>query len=315
MPHASRRPVSRAVLLAFGALAALAAVIAVLLPGPAAHAASAGKGTVITTVPGPLGPMLIVGSGKYQGYTLYMMTSDTPPTYACTTAKFNLGGGPGLACTGPPGSQSAEWPALPTSGAPVAGPGGKASLLGSVERAKIGDQVTYAGHPLYLFDQQAGQITGEDWVEPGLPPWHGVWYLLSPAGTPLAWPGMLVEKTVNGKNVLASLIYTLAGVKADPVYSFSSDTSSKSACSGACAIAWPPLLTDGTPGVASPVSASHLGTLHRPDGTDQVTYDGKPLYLFSRESGAKIPAQDGLVFLGSGNGVAVSGGTFRFVTP
>jgi len=48
-------------------------------------------------------------------------------------------------------------------------------------RKGVGWQVTYAGHPLYLFDQQPGAVTGEGWFEPGLPPWHGIWWLMSPA--------------------------------------------------------------------------------------------------------------------------------------
>jgi hypothetical protein len=50
-------------------------------------------------------------------------------------------------------------------------------LLGRVKRS-FGEQVTYAGHPLYLFDTMAGAVTGEGWDEPGLPPWHGVWSLM-----------------------------------------------------------------------------------------------------------------------------------------
>jgi len=318
MHRRSCRAVNRAVPLVLGAIGALAAAIAVLLPGTAANAASAGKGTVITTVSGPFGPMLVVGSGKYLGYTVYLITSDQPPSYGCTTEKVKLpgGSGSGLACTGPSSDQSAEWPAVTTTAPPVAGAGVSAKLLGTVKRPGIGDQVTYNGHPLYLFDMSPGQVTGEGWVEPGLPPWHGAWYVVSPAGAPLAWPSTLTETTVKGKHVLGALISTLAGVKTDPVYSYSKDSSSTSACTAACAVAWPPLLTDGTPGVESPLSASKLGAIHRADGTEQVTYGGKPLYFYSRETPTKVVADDGLAFVaGSGNGLQVGGGKFQLVTP
>jgi predicted lipoprotein with Yx(FWY)xxD motif len=289
-----------------------------MAPGTAANAASTGKGTVIMTVSGPFGPMLVVGSGKYLGYTVYMITSDQPPAYGCTTAKVKLpgGSGSGLACTGPSGDQSAEWPAVTTTAAPVAGAGVSAKLLGSSKRPGIGDQVTYNGHPLYLFDMSPGQVTGEEWVEPGLPPWHGAWYVVSPTGTPLAPPSTLTEITVGGKQVLGALISTLAGVKADAVYSYSKDSSSTSACTGACATAWPPLLTDGTPGLESPLSAGKLGAIHRADGTEQVTYNGKPLYFYSRETPTKVVADDGLSFnTGTGNGLKAGGGEFQLVTP
>jgi len=318
MSSGSCRVGRRAVALALGVAGVVAAAAAVMLPGVAASAAPASKGTTIMTVSGPLGPMLVVGSGKYLGYTIYMITSDVPPSYGCTTQKVKLPGGPGsgLACTGPSGDQSAEWPAVTTTGAPVAGAGVNAKLLGTVKRTGIGDQVTYAGHPLYLFDMSPGQITGEEWAEPGLPPWHGVWYVVNPAGTPLASPGMLTELTVKGKPVLAAVISTLAGIKADPVYSFSKDSSSTSGCTGACAVAWPPVLTDGSPGVEGPLSAGKVGTLRRSDGTEQVTYDGKPLYFYSRETPAKVVADDGLAFIaGNGSGLKTGGGAFELVTP
>jgi predicted lipoprotein with Yx(FWY)xxD motif len=312
-----RRLVTRSLPLALGAVVTLAAVVAVMLPGAAAGAGSSSKGTVIRAVSGPFGPMLVVGSGKALGFTVYMITSDSPPSYGCTTEKVKLpGSGSGLACTGPPSDHNAEWPAVTTSGAPVAGTGVNAKLLGTVKRPGIGEQVTYDGHPLYLFDNGPGQITGEGWVEPGLPPWHGAWYVVSPAGTPLPWPSMLTEQTVKGKPALAALISTLAGIKADPVYSYSKDSSSTSACTKACAVAWPPVLTDGTPGVESSLSAGKVGTLRRPDGLKQVTYDGKPLYFYSRETPTKSVANDGLAFIsGNGNGLKVGGGTFSLVKP
>ncbi len=53
-----------------------------------------------------------------------------------------------------------------------------------------------------------------------------------------------------------------------------------SACYGACAQAWPPLLTKGQPKAMGGTEASLLGTTKRKDGTVQVTYNGHPLYGF-----------------------------------
>lgn len=308
---------TRRILRGLVAAGALTAAVAVALSASSANAAPASAGgTVVTTVSGPFGKMLIVGAGKYQGYTLYMFTSDESPKSGCTTMTVKLGKGSGLSCTGPESDQNAEWPALTTTGSPVAGAGIEGKLLGTVKRPGIGIQVTYAGHPLYLFDQGPGQITGAGFVESGLPPWHGAWYLLTPSGTPLNWPDMLTETTIKGKSVLAALIETLAGTKAEPLYSFSKDNSSTSACSGTCAAAWPPLITDGSPGVESPLSESHVGTIHRSDGTTQVTYDGKPLYFFSAEAPTKVQADDGEAFInGNGSGLKLDGGSFQLVTP
>lgn len=68
--------------------------------------------------------------------------------------------------------------------------------------------------------------------------------------------------------------------RARTLYLFEKDTKGKSACSGACAKSWPPLLTKGKPKAGKGVSASKLGTTRRADGTSQVTYNKHPLYTF-----------------------------------
>jgi predicted lipoprotein with Yx(FWY)xxD motif len=77
-----------------------------------------------------------------------------------------------------------------------------------------------------------------------------------------------------------SLGTILVDAKGRTLYLFLKDKSGKSACTGACASAWPPLLTKGTPKAAGTVSASKLGTTKRSDGTTQVTYNRHPLYTF-----------------------------------
>jgi predicted lipoprotein with Yx(FWY)xxD motif len=64
------------------------------------------------------------------------------------------------------------------------------------------------------------------------------------------------------------------------LYDFHKDKGSKSACSGACASAWPPLLTEGQPQAQGGAQAGMLGTTKRSDGTVQVTYNGWPLYTY-----------------------------------
>ena len=123
-------------------------------------------------------------------------------------------------------------------------------LLGTVYRKGVGTQITYSKHPLYLFDQMPGQVSGEGWFEPGLPPWYGVWWVMSPGGYPVPWAGSLTTTKVGGKTVLAAQYFTGAGWINFPVYTFSADSSSYSACAAsvACARAWPPLITSGAPG-------------------------------------------------------------------
>jgi predicted lipoprotein with Yx(FWY)xxD motif len=53
-------------------------------------------------------------------------------------------------------------------------------------------------------------------------------------------------------------------------------------CTGSCAALWPPLvLPSGTTSASAGSGVTgKLGTIQRPDGGTQVTYNGKPLYTF-----------------------------------
>jgi predicted lipoprotein with Yx(FWY)xxD motif len=74
----------------------------------------------------------------------------------------------------------------------------------------------------------------------------------------------------------------LVGSNGMTLYEFSGDTSGVSNCTAACIETWPPL---SVPGGLSPVLgdgvSGDMGTLIRPDGSEQVTLDGAPLYYFS----------------------------------
>ena len=61
---------------------------------------------------------------------------------------------------------------------------------------------------------------------------------------------------------------------------FKKDNGMKSACSGACAAAWPPVRANGKPTVGGGANAPQVGTTKRSDGKPQVTYNGHPLYLY-----------------------------------
>jgi len=64
------------------------------------------------------------------------------------------------------------------------------------------------------------------------------------------------------------------------MYDFHKDKGTTSACYGACAEAWPPLLTKGMPTATGGAEASLISVTKRKDGTEQVTYNGHPLYAF-----------------------------------
>jgi predicted lipoprotein with Yx(FWY)xxD motif len=80
--------------------------------------------------------------------------------------------------------------------------------------------------------------------------------------------------------------FLVAGPKKMTVYLFEADKGGTSSCSGACASAWPPVTTSGTPSVGGSVSSAQLSTIVRPDGSKQVTYNRHPLYYFVQDKAA-----------------------------
>jgi predicted lipoprotein with Yx(FWY)xxD motif len=67
------------------------------------------------------------------------------------------------------------------------------------------------------------------------------------------------------------------------IYLFDKEKSTRPECYGACATAWPPVLTKGTPVAAGGADADVLGTTKRTDGSTQVTYRSHPLYYYAHE--------------------------------
>ena len=66
------------------------------------------------------------------------------------------------------------------------------------------------------------------------------------------------------------------------LYWFVPDTPTASKCTGSCTAYWPPVT--GSPS-AGPGVTGELGTIKRPGGAMQATYDGHPLYTYVGDSG------------------------------
>lgn len=112
-----------------------------------------------------------------------------------------------------------------------------------------------------------------------------------------------VAATVGARTTAVGKV--LVGTGGRTLYHASTEKKGAVACIGACAVKWPPLLLAGhaKPIAGSGVKASMLGTIKRPDGRIQVTYDGLALYLFSGDKKA-----------GELNGQGV-GGTWHAIAP
>jgi predicted lipoprotein with Yx(FWY)xxD motif len=108
-----------------------------------------------------------------------------------------------------------------------------------------------------------------------------------------------------GKTTLGSVLVDARG---RTVYVFAKDKHGKSACYGACASYWPPLLSSAKPRPGKGVHASLLGVTKRTDGKRQVTYAGHPLYRFIGDTKAGATTGEGLTdFGGAWDAIAASG--------
>jgi len=81
----------------------------------------------------------------------------------------------------------------------------------------------------------------------------------------------LKTATIGGVTVLTS-------ANGLTLYWFAPDNPTASTCTGSCAAYWPPVI--GTPTAGPGVTTSKLGTIKRPGGSTQATYDGHPLYTY-----------------------------------
>jgi predicted lipoprotein with Yx(FWY)xxD motif len=80
----------------------------------------------------------------------------------------------------------------------------------------------------------------------------------------------------------------LTDAKGMPLYTFDMDKGGKSACNGACAANWPPLMA-----AASDKPGDGYTIIKRADGALQWAYDGKPLYTWKGDKKAGDVTGDG----------------------
>ena len=141
---------------------------------PKATATAAASGAVsIKTAKGKPGTFLVDSSGR----SLYLFEADKSSTSTCT------------------GACAAAWPPVTTTGAPTAGTGVKASLLGTSKRDDGKMEVTYNGHPLYHFAQDGGpgDTKGE-----GSNNFGAEWTIVAPDGTSIEKGGSSGDNSGGG---------------------------------------------------------------------------------------------------------------------
>jgi predicted lipoprotein with Yx(FWY)xxD motif len=142
--------------LAFGA-GAVPLVLAACGGTSSSAAAGSNTPTTVDSRQTTLGSIITDGNGM----SVYLFEKDSGHSSTCY------------------GACAATWTPVTTAGAPKAGPGTTASLLGTTKRTGGATQVTYAGHPLYFFtgDQKPGDVTGQ-----GSQTFGAGWDALRPTG-------------------------------------------------------------------------------------------------------------------------------------
>ncbi|MET9960705.1 SCO0930 family lipoprotein [Streptomyces sp. NPDC006326] len=214
------------------------------------------------------------------GMTLYRFDKDTaqPPKSTCD------------------GDCATAWPPVPADDASASG-GIDAGLLGSVARSDGSKQLTLGGWPVYRYakDTKAGEAKGE-----GV---GGTWHALASDGKKaIAQKGMGAGMGMgmgggggaggsenSGTELSVADNEKLGKILVDgqwrTLYRFDKDSAwpMKFGCVGACLDTWKPAAPVNKE-KTSGIPAALVGSVKRPDGTEQLTIDCWPVYLFTGDT-------------------------------
>jgi predicted lipoprotein with Yx(FWY)xxD motif len=211
----------------------------------AATPTSAATASLSSQYAAGIGTVLTDGAGR----TLYTFTKDQAGVSNCYDVCATY------------------WPPLTSDAAPSSVSGFNGSWA-MISRTDGTHQATYNGMPLYYFvaDKKPGDVHG--YAK------NGVWFTVNST----------VEPTVqiHRDATLGSLLTDSQG---KTLYLYTNDKPGVSNCSGECATFWPPLTIDASSLPTGPDAiAAGLGTTTRDDGTQQVTYNGAPLYYWAKDT-------------------------------
>ncbi|MFF4493596.1 SCO0930 family lipoprotein [Streptomyces sp. NPDC001546] len=245
-----------------------------------------------------------------EGFTLYRFDKDTakPPKSACE------------------GDCAAAWPVVTADGA-QAGAGIDAAMLGSLTRADGTRQLTVGGWPVYRYakDAKAGDALGE-----GV---GGTWHVVGPDGKPAsagkgagtgtgtgmamgtgtgmdmgagANPGAAEKKVSLSVRQNAQLGPLLQNAEGWTLYRFDKDSAwpMKFGCLDSCLDTWKPAKPVDKAEVSG-IPAALVGSVKRPDGSEQLTIDCWPVYTFTGDKqpgDANGQGKQGLWFAVTGQG-------------
>lgn len=192
------------------------------------------SGVAIKTVHSAIGTVLVNGSGM----VLYALTSATSTSSPCDTAT----------CLG-------IWPPVSGSSKPSVGVGVSSAHFGTLTLPSGAKQLTYYGHPLYLFsgDSAAGQTNGEGIAFPvGAPHPSAYWYAVSASGT------LVIKSSSSASTAKSSSGYsssTGSGTGSSPSPSTGSSSSGYGASAGTGSSSSPAPTSTSSSGYGSSASS------------------------------------------------------------
>lgn len=196
-----------------------------------------------------------------KGYALYYFTADKAKVSACT------------------GKCSAIWPAVTNQAASLTNPVHVAGTFAIVDDVH-GHQVSYDGHLLYRFAPDSpGTAKGQGLL--------GKWWVITP--TVAKAPVKIAAVKVGPKK--EDILTTTQG---KPLYYFTADKPTASACNGKCAALWPPLTTKADLVTAPAGVPAKFGVVVDSHGT-QISYDGHLLYTFAADTTPGVAKGNGLL--------------------
>lgn len=242
-------------------VAGAAGLATVLLAGGAGAAARA-------PMRAPVKWSLAVVKGKQEkvltnlrGYALYYFTMDKAQVSACT------------------GKCTAIWPPVTNRAKSLTNPVNVAGTFTIVNDVH-GHQVSYDGHLLYRFAADTpGTAKGQGLL--------GKWWVITPTVSEAPVKIEAVKVGTKKEDILTT-------TQGKPLYYFTADKPTVSACVGKCSTLWPPLTTKDDLVTAPAGVPSKFGVVVDSHGT-QISYNGHLLYTFSADTTPGVAKGNGFL--------------------
>jgi predicted lipoprotein with Yx(FWY)xxD motif len=210
-------------------------------------------------------PVVVNGKGR----TIYRFDdeSNDPPTIACV------------------GDCTKTWePVLAPNGFEVK-TGVEEDLVGVIDRPDGGKQLTLNGWPLYYYfkDLELGQTAGQGIGDK--------WFAIAPNGKKAEETDAGGQSQSQGDPQVLRVAEldgfspVVVNGKGRTIYRFEKESNDPStiACVGDCTKTWEPVLAPNGVDLKSGVKEGLVGTIERPDGGQQVTLNGWPLYYYFKD--------------------------------